>query len=167
MLENSTWILGTTMSESDWASSLVAVSLFLTEKVDMCGYHAWRMCPCLHDDTAWLCRGGEIEKHHSLTGRPVPSSCFFWCWKSEHAEEKQGVLLDEIVDGLCKLSYHRFVGAAFLLLANVFHCADCVDNRIINDIPCVKRKELGDGISKWVSHLYNKLDKVHCRLSSG
>ena len=100
--------------------------------------------------------------------RPVPSSCFcLWCWKSEHAEEKQGVFLDEIVDGLCKLSYHRFVGAAILLLANVSHCADCVDNRIINDIPCVKRKELGDGINKWVSHLNNNLDKVHCRMSSG
>ena len=36
------------------------------------------------------------------------------------------------------MSYHRFVGAAILLLANVFHCAVCVDNRIINDIPCVK-----------------------------
>ena len=49
---------------------------------------------------------------------------------------------------LCKMSYHRFVGAAILLLANVFHCADCVGNRIINDITCVKRKELGDGISQ-------------------
>ena len=68
---------------------------------------------------------------------------------------------------LCKMSYHRFVGAAILLLANVFHCADCVGNRIIKDITCVKCKELGDGISQWVSHLNNDLDKVHCRLSSG
>ena len=65
------------------------------------------------------------------------------------------------------MCYHRFVGAAILLLANLFHCADCVDNRIINDIPCVKCKELGDGISEWVSHLNNNLDKVHCRRSSG
>ena len=90
------------------------------------------MCPCLHDDTTWLCRGEEIEKHNPSTVRHVPSSCFcLWCCKSEHTEEKQGGFLDEIVDGLCKISYHRFVGAAILLLANVFHCADCVDNRIM------------------------------------
>ena len=71
----------------------------------------------------------EIEKHHPST-------------------EKQGVLLDEIVQGLCKMSYHRLVGAAILLLANVFHCADCVDNKVINDIACVRRKELRDDISK-------------------
>ena len=47
-----------------------------------------------------------------------------------------------------------------MFLVNVFHCADCVDNRIINDILCVKRKELGDGISKWVSHLNNNLDRL-------
>ena len=71
----------------------------------------------------------EIEKHHPST-------------------EKQGVLLDEIVHGLCKMSYHQFVGAAILLLANVFHCADCVDNKVINDIACVRRKELRYDISK-------------------
>ena len=54
------------------------------------------------------------------------------------------------MDVLCKMTYHRFVGAAILLLANVFHCADCVDNIIINDIPCVKRKELGIVLVKWI-----------------
>ena len=115
--------------------------------------HAWRMCPCLQDDTALLCRDGKIEQHHPSTGRPVPAACLcLWCWKSKHAEERQGVFLvnDEIIDGLCKMSYHRFVGPAILLLGNVFHRANCVDNRIIKDIPCVMRKELVDVISKWV-----------------
>ena len=39
---------------------------------------------------------------------------------------------DEIIDGLCKMSYHRLVGPAILLLGNVM------------------RKELVDVISKWV-----------------
>ena len=46
-------------------------------------------------------------------------------------------------------------------------CADCVGNRIINDIPSFKRKELGDFISKWVSYLVNNMDEVHCRMSAG
>ena len=68
-----------------------------------------------------------------------------------------------------KMSYRRFVGAAILLLADVFRCADCVDNIIINDIPCVKRKELGAGISKWFSNLNNNLDKsiADCLLVRG
>ena len=103
---------------SDRTSSLVAVPLFPTAKVDICGYHAWKMRPCLHDDTTWLRRGGWIVKHHPSTGRPVTSSSFCpWCWKSAYAEENQGVLLDEILDVLYKMSYHRFVGAAILLLA--------------------------------------------------
>ena len=112
------------------------------------------MWPCLQGDTGRLSRGWKIEQHHPSTGRPVPTACFcLRCWKSKHAEEKQRILHDndEIMDGLCKMIYHKFVGAAILLLANVLHCADCVDNIIINDIPCVKRKELGDVISKWVS----------------
>ena len=94
----------------DRTSSLVAVSLFLTEKVDMCGYHAWRMYPCLHDDTGWLCRGGEIEKHH-------PSACFcLRCWEYKPAEEKHCELF-LVVDGLCKISYHDLLELLFCSLS--------------------------------------------------
>ena len=38
------------------------------------------------------------------------------------------------------------------------------DNRMVDDIPCVKCVEFWDVILEWVSHLTDDLDKIHSLL---